>query len=145
MSTENTEKPEMSVVAIKTKMGDDILAYYVGDMDMAFSDEKAIVLLRPVRIETLYRPTPSGLKTYYVPSLYFPFSDNAFPFALSSISHQGMANSFFVKLYKNVLIELIVSEENRQEEISNAIDLKEVEDMICKTSTLVYSDTKYAQ
>lgn len=135
----------MRVIALKTKKGDDILGYYAGDMTMAFNDERAMVLLRPVKIDTVFTPGPNGLKTIYVPSLYFPFIDTAFPIPVSSIVQQGMANPFFTKLYKSVVSELIVAEDDRQAEIINAINIKEAEALMPPNTTLVYSDTTYMQ
>ena len=144
-TTETPTKPELKVIAIKTKLCESILGYYVGDMEMSFSKEPAIVLLRPVKIDIVYTPSPTGLLTKYIPSLYFPFGDNAFPIPLSGISHQSMANEFFSKLYKAVVVELVVSEDARQNEISKAIDLKVCENLISQNSFIVYSNTHYTQ
>jgi hypothetical protein len=140
------EKKEISaIVALKLKTGEDIVSFCVGEMDMSFTEEKAIVLLRPMKITTMIVQGESGVETLYVPTLYFPLTNDAFPLPVSSIMHQGICNEFFSKLYIKYLPDLIKSEDERQMYIIAKLERAETEELVSANSTLVYSDTKYKQ
>ena len=137
------QKSKMIVVALKLKTGEDIIGYFAGEMDLSFSGEKAVVLLRPIKIDTAFKSTSEGLRPHYIPSLYFPLSGPTVNVPLSAISHQGIAEEFFCRMYAKIVPELVALEAKRHESIIEAIELKECEDLISENCFLVYSDTHY--
>jgi len=137
------QKTKLVVVALKLKTGEDIIGYFAGEMDLSFSEEKAVILLRPVKIDTAFKSTSEGLRPHYIPSLYFPMSGPTVNIPVSGISHQGIADEFFCLLYKKIAPELVAAEAKRHAAIVEAIELKECEELISKTCFLVYSDTLY--
>jgi hypothetical protein len=143
---EKDKEPKViPIVALKLKTGEDIVSFYVGDMEMSFSNEKAIVLLRPMKITTMIVQAESGMETIYIPTLYFPLTNEAFAVPISSIVHQGVCNEFFIKLYVKYLPDLLKSEDERQRSIISKLERSEMEEIISKDSTIVYSDTIYSQ
>ena len=130
-------KKENPIVAIKLKNGDDVIGYYMGDITIPFTEEQAIVVHRPVKIQLLNSFSEGGVSTNYIPSLYFPYGETTVHFLISQIVQQATANSFFGRFYENILGELVLNEEVRHMRMDAVFDEME-ERTILKNTTSAY-------
>lgn len=140
------EKSDVTVIAIKTVSGEDVLGFYAGEIELDYSGEKAMMLYRPIKIELLSTFHEDGVSSNYYPKFYFPFGELLTPIPYKTIAHQELANQFFSRLYRKFLDDMIVFEEGRQEKISKAFDLQEFKEaMNDTTSVFIDNNVKYLQ
>ena len=131
-----TEKEDVAIVAFKTVSGEDVLGLYSGEITLDYSNEQAMMIYRPIKIELISTYHVDGISTNYYPKFYFPFGEAITPIPYRTISHQELANPFFTRMYKKFLVELIDYEEKRQERITKVFDDRELESILNKTHSM---------
>lgn len=115
-------KKENPIVAIKLNNGDDVIGYYMGESKMMFTEERVIILHRPVKIHLMNSFSENGVSLNYVPSLYFPYGEQEINILVSQIVQQTTANSFFARFYVHILSDLILTEQIRHMRMDAVFD-----------------------
>jgi hypothetical protein len=140
------DKSDVTVIAIKTTSGEDLLGFYAGEIVLDYSDEKALMIYRPIKIDLLSTYHDDGVSSNYYPKFYFPYGEVLTPIPYRTIAHQELANPFFARMYHKFLGEMIVFEEKRQAKISKAYDLLEFKEAMKDTdSSFINVESDYLQ
>jgi hypothetical protein len=132
------DKSDVTVIAIKTVSGEDVLGLYAGDIDLEYSADKAMMIYRPIKIELITSYLPEGVMSNYTPKFYFPYGEVLTPIPYRCISHQELANPFFSNLYKKLVGEMVLHEEGRQARISKAYEKQELEEDNSSTNSIYF-------
>lgn len=129
MNKTDTES-KLIVIALKLKTGEDVLGYYGSEMKMEGTQEEAIVLIRPMRLQLVNTVGDNGVATSYVPSLYFPYGGVATPFPMSIIAQQTIANTFFSTFYAHIINLLISNQDDHHKFIATNFENLEYSDIL---------------
>lgn len=140
------DKSYVTVIAIKTVSGEDVLGFYAGEIELDYTGELAMMVYRPIKIELISTYHEGGVSSNYFPKFYFPYGEVLTPIPYRIIAHQELANPFFTRMYRKFLGDMIVFEETRQEKITKAYDLQEFKEAMRNTdSVFINSKSEYLQ
>lgn len=134
-------KPEVYAVTLKLKTGEDIIGYYLGEVEESDINRKSISLYRPIKIRQLQIKSVanSAPSFVYVSDLYSLYGGKQVNIPYSEIVTRDVADPFFVVYYERSLGGLVALEDSIQETYIKAYQKQDLQE-IMKNSDSVYMD-----
>jgi len=115
-------KEDAVVLSVRTKYGENLLGFYVGENKQKLSGKDSVILYRPISIQYVEYFQNGKPFHNYNHNLYFPFGGTLVEILHEDIRNSEMANEFFSMYYTKILGEHIVNEENLQKTIIDYYD-----------------------
>ena len=134
------DKKEAVVIAIKTKDGQDILGFYIGDSGEE-TEERSMILYRPILINpTTYLVHGSQVHTYAT-SLYFQFGSGVSYIPYDNIVIKDVASEFFSSFYVRAVGELIAKSSMINDSYSKFYEKQDLSDIMENTDSMYFEQT----
>lgn len=132
-------KKDAIVLSIRTKYGENLLGYYVGDNVNKLSGAATVILYRPIIVKYIEYHNQGKIFQNYEHAFYFPFGGPMVEILVSDIRHSDVATDFFSMYYAKILGEEIVNEERLQNRIIAFYEEMNVRDVMAEAK----SDSMY--
>lgn len=129
------DKKDSVVLSLRTKYGENLLGYYVGDSINKVSELPTVVLYRPIRINYIEYVNQGKMLQNYEHTFYFPFGGPLVEVLQADIINSDTASDFFSFYYAKILGEEIVNEERLQNRIISFYEHLEIRDILKENNT----------
>jgi len=121
-------KEDSVVLSIRTKFGENVMGFYVGESTQKLSGKPSVILYRPISIRYVEYMQDGRFFHNYKHELYFPFGGYMVEILHEDIRNSEMANEFFSMYYVKILGEHIVQEETLHDTIIKHYENKNIRD-----------------
>ena len=128
-------KEDSVVLSVRTKYGENLIGFYVGESKQKLSGKDSVILYRPISIKYVEYVNNGRPFHNYIHEFYFPFGGHLVEILHEDIRNSEMSSEFFSMYYTKILGEHIVHEENLQSSIAKHYDDKNIRDVMEETES----------
>lgn len=134
------------IIVLKTKSDEDVIGFYMGDLEKTDTSESAIMVYRPLCIKLIEKIVNNTVLHQYVTYPYFQYGSKVVTIPHSEIITKDKADPFFVTFYERALGQHIVKEDEIHSGYTKYFEKQDLAEIMEKTDSLyIEQPTEYKQ
>jgi hypothetical protein len=137
----DSEKIDSIVLSIRTKYGENLMGYYVGEGKQKLSGKASVILYRPISIQHVEYMSNGKRFHNYTHTFYFPFGGSMVEILHDDIRNSEMADEFFSLYYSRALGEHLVAQEVLHMNIIDYYERTDLAEAMANTDSLYFGQT----